>query len=243
MSRNYSKWLSLIILPFWVFVSFIAAQEIANGFAALLIMLGMPLKSYNQAILNASFAALIYLITLILVVGAPWLIKKSRTSLADVGLNRLPSWTDILLTPVSLIVYVILSSLLIMFVTHVVPGFDVNQAQDTGFNQLSQRYEYILAFITLVIIAPLAEEILFRGYLYGKLKKFVPVWIAILATSILFGLVHGEWNLAIDTFALSVVLCILRESTGSIWASVLLHMAKNGIAFYILFINPLLLIH
>ena len=94
----------------------------------------------------------------------------------------------------------------------------------------------MLAFITLVVIAPVAEEVLFRGYLYGKLKKYVPVWAAILITSALFGLIHGTWNVAVDTFALSIILCLLRESTGGIWASILLHMIKNGIAFYFLFI-------
>jgi len=125
--------------------------------------------------------------------------------------------------------------------TTLFPWIDVNQVQDTGFSNLGQRYEYILAFLTLVVIAPVAEEAIFRGYLYGKVKKFVPIWVAILATSLLFGFIHGAWNLAIDTFALSIILCILRESTGSIWSSILLHMAKNSIAFYVLFINPLLL--
>ena len=98
-----------------------------------------------------------------------------------------------------------------------------------------------MAFLTLVVIAPVAEETIFRGYLLGKLRKFVPVWLAILATSVLFGAVHGAWNLAIDTFALSVVMSLLRQNTGSLWASILLHMTKNGIAFYILFINPAIL--
>jgi len=238
MSQNYSKWWMLIILPAWVFVSFFAAQALVTGSVWLLVVLNVPLKSLNQAILSTSLAALLYLITLIIVIGAPWLIKKRRTSRADIGLTRLPSWTDILITPAGLIIYLILSSILILLATHVLPGFDINQVQDTGFEQLSYRYEYILAFTTLVVVAPLAEEILFRGYLYGKLKKFVPVWAAILATSLLFGFLHGDLNLAIDTFALSIVLCLIRESTGGIWASILLHMTKNGIAFYILFINP-----
>jgi hypothetical protein len=99
-----------------------------------------------------------------------------------------------------------------------------------------------------VIIAPIAEEVLFRGYLLGKLKKSVPIWLAILITSLLFGAFHlvnsgnYSWNLAIDTFALSIVLCSLRVLTGSIWASILLHMVKNGIAFYLFFISPLLLV-
>jgi membrane protease YdiL (CAAX protease family) len=93
----------------------------------------------------------------------------------------------------------------------------------------------------LIIVAPVAEEVLFRGYLYGKLRKSVPVWAAIGIVSVLFGSIHGQWNVAIDVFALSIVLCVLREITGSIWAGILLHMVKNGLAFYILFINPAVL--
>ena len=240
MSQNYSKSLKVAMafaLPIWVFVGFYAAQILVTGLVLLLGVLHVSLDSINQTIVNTALAVLVYLITLVLVIGIPWLINKHRTDKAELGLSGLPSWTDILLAPAGLVVYFILSSLLILAATHVLPWVDVNQVQNTGFGHLNVRYEYILAFVTLVVIAPIAEEILFRGYLFGKLKKFVPVWIAILVTSVLFGFIHGAWNLAIDTFALSVVLCMLRESTGSIWASILLHMAKNGIAFYLLFIN------
>jgi membrane protease YdiL (CAAX protease family) len=54
-----------------------------------------------------------------------------------------------------------------------------------------------------------------------------------------FGAVHGQWNVAIDVFSLSLIMCGLREITGNIWAGALLHMLKNGLAFYILFINPM----
>jgi membrane protease YdiL (CAAX protease family) len=227
-------------LPAWVLISFYLAQALLAGLIYLLKLLSINIGSLNQTILNASLAALLYLFTIILVIFIPKL-KKHSTSLNDVGLSRLPSWTDIFITSAGLIVYLILSALLILLATHVLPWFNVNQVQDTGFNQLSQYYEIVLAFVTLVIIAPIAEEILFRGYLYGKLRKFVPIWVAVFATSLLFGFVHGSWNLAFDTFALSVVSCLLRESTGNIWSSILLHMTKNGIAFFILFINPLLL--
>ena len=43
------------------------------------------------------------------------------------------------------------------------------------------------------------------------------------------------WNLAIDTFALSVVACVLREMFGSIWPSILIHMMKNGLIATVLF--------
>ncbi|MDK2899191.1 MAG: protease family protein [Patescibacteria group bacterium] len=230
-----------LILPAWVFVSFTIAQLLMKGAIWLLLAFDISLTSLDSAVLNSILAALLYVITIFITIGTPWVIKKHRTNLIDLGFERLMSWTDILITPASLIVYLILSSVLMLVVGKLLPWIDLNQVQDTGFSNLGQRYEYILAFATLVVIAPIAEEILFRGYLYGKLKKIVPVWVAIILTSLLFGYIHGAWNLAIDTFALSVVLCILREMTGNVWSSILLHMAKNSIAFYILFINPMLL--
>lgn len=248
MLRNYFKikdrwpesWI-VLVLPIWVAASFYIAQSILLGVAQLLIAVHVPLDSVNKSVLNTVLSALLYIFTLLLVAALPLFIKTQKTNKEEIGLDRLPSWTDILITPAGLIVYLILSSLLMLIMTHLFSWIDVYQVQDTGFDHLSRYYEYILAFITLVIVAPVVEEILFRGFLYGKLKRFLPIWVAIVITSVLFGLFHGSWALAIDTFSLSVVLCLLREITGSLWASILLHMTKNGIAFYILFINPLIL--
>jgi len=241
MSQNYSKCLKALAFPVWVFIGFICANFLASGILLLISSFGINLDSIDSAVLNSTVAALMYVLTLLIVIGLPWLIKNKRTTLKDVGLDRLMLWFDIIITPVGLVFYLILTLSLTMLATQLFPWFDVQQVQNTGFSQLGQGYEYILAFLTLVIIAPFAEETLFRGYLYGKLKKIIPFWVAILITSLLFGLAHGAWNVGVDTFALSIVLCLLREVTGGIWAPILLHMTKNGIAFYVLFINPSLL--
>lgn len=231
----------VLILPAWVFGGFIVSQLIVIALIKVLELTGVSLGLVNQTTLNTLFSILIYAITLLIVVGLPWRVYKYKTTKQELGMTRLPSWTDIWLAPTGLIIYFLFSAVLILAATQFLPWFNVEQIQDTGYDKLNLRFEYILAFISLVIIAPLAEETLFRGYLYGKLRKTVPIWVAILVTSLLFGAIHGAWNVAIDTFALSVVLCILREMTGNIWASVLLHMLKNGIAYYLLFINPILL--
>jgi membrane protease YdiL (CAAX protease family) len=230
----------VIFLPIWVFVSFLAAQQIIIFILWLLNWMRVPISSLNETVLTTVLAAFIYVITIGLVIGLPWIIKKRRVTAEEIGLQRLPLWRDILMAPAGLVVYLVISAVFMLAVTAIFPAFDPNQHQDTGFSSITEQYQLILAFITLVVIAPVAEEVLFRGYLFGKLRKIVPVWLAIVVTSILFAAIHGAWNLAIDTFALSVVLCLLRISTGSIWASMLLHMAKNGIAFYILFVDPIL---
>ena len=101
----------------------------------------------------------------------------------------------------------------------------------------------VLAFLTLVVVAPIAEEIVFRGWLYGKMREKiaseysnkVSMVVSILLVSLLFGAVHGQWNVGVNVFAMSVVLCGLREITGTIYAGILLHMLKNGVAFWMLY--------
>ena len=60
--------------------------------------------------------------------------------------------------------------------------------------------------------------------------------ISILLVSLLFGIVHLQWNVGVNVFAMSIVMCLMREITGTIHAGILMHMLKNGIAFYLLFV-------
>jgi membrane protease YdiL (CAAX protease family) len=234
-----AKWWMGMVLPLWVLAGFVLAQVLAGLTLVILKTLGITFEGVNDATFQTVVSAVIYVVSLAIVIGVPRLVRKYRTSRQDVALDTPMTWTDILLAPGAFVVYLVLS-LLLTSLASTLPFYDSEQVQDTGFTGLSQNYEYILAFVTLVIIAPVAEEILFRGYLLGKLRKHVSLWIAILITSVLFGIVHMAWNVGVDVFALSIVLCLLRVWTGRLWASILLHMLKNAIAFYFLFINPVL---
>ncbi|MBQ6393939.1 CPBP family intramembrane metalloprotease, partial [Candidatus Saccharibacteria bacterium] len=83
---------------------------------------------------------------------------------------------------------------------------------------------------------PIAEEVIFMGWLYGKLRSRMGMIMAIFITSVLFCIIQGQWNVGVNVFAMSIVLCGLREVTGTIYAGILLHMVKNGIAFYLLYV-------
>jgi membrane protease YdiL (CAAX protease family) len=234
------RWLA-VVLPAWVLVSFALAQVLTAIILGLLELIGVPFGTINQAVLSTSLSVVVYVLSLAITIGLPWLIRRLRTTSSDLGLQRFPSWLELGITPVAFLVYVFISAILTALAAQFLLFIDFEQAQETGFDQLGQNYEYVLAFLTLVILAPIAEEVLFRGYLFGKLRKHAPVWVAIIVTSLLFAVVHGAWNVGIDVFALSIVLCLLRVWLKSIWAPILLHMLKNGIAFYFLFINPTLL--
>ena len=235
-----NPWGRALVILLWVFVGYFIAQAMTVGLVWVLTRFGVSFAEWGIAVISAVFSAIVYLLSLLIVVGVPWILKRRVTSRKELGLQRLPSWLDIGLAPAGFVVYLVGSVILLAVMTTLLPSIDADQVQQNGFENIGQRYEYVLAFATLVLIAPLAEEVLFRGYLYGKIRTKVPIWVAILAVSALFAVVHGQWNVAIDVFALSIVLCILREVTGSIWSGILLHMLKNGVAFYFLFINPLI---
>lgn len=236
--QDFKIWMA-IVLPVWVLAGFILAQVIVGLVLTGLHAVGVSFANVNESTFQTVVSAIIYILSISIVIGVPWVVKKYTTSKNDLGLSQMPVWIDLLLAPSGFIVYILLSFLLTMLASHL-PFYNSNQVQNTGFAGLSQGYEYILAFVTLIIIAPVSEEILFRGFLLGKLRKHVPIWVAILITSLLFGLVHFQWDVSVDVFALSIVLCLLRVGTGRLWPSILLHMLKNGIAFYFLFINPML---
>lgn len=166
---------------------------------------------------------------------SPNSVTAFSTTPTEMGVKTPPTLVDIGLAPIGYVVYSILSSALLQFMS-LFQWFDTEQSQDVGFGYFITGPERIIAMISIVFIAPLAEELIMRGWLYGKLRSRLPIWLAILLTSILFGLLHGQLNVGVGVFVLSLVLCLLREITGSIWSGVLLHMLSNGIAFYLLFV-------
>lgn len=229
-------WWKVALLPIWVYVGFQLAQMIVVAVIYLLKLGGAPLADISPVVFNSSAAAVLYGISLLIVIGVPWVLKKYRVSPELIGLNRLPYWQDIGKALIGVVVYFVISAVLMYIAMALFSDFNSTEAQDVGFNDLGTRLDFILAFVTLVVIGPVVEEVLFRGFLFGTLRKIIPVWGAILITSALFAFVHGQWNLAIDTFAMSVVACFLTLKSRSLWPAIILHMLKNGIAFYVLYI-------
>ena len=65
-----------------------------------------------------------------------------------------------------------------------------------------------------VVVAPLVEEVIFRGYLYPVFKRFSDRFLAAIVTSMMFALVHGNVPGTLPLFALALMLTIAYELTG-----------------------------
>lgn len=96
----------------------------------------------------------------------------------------------------------------------------------------------IVLAISAVIVAPLVEEVIFRGYLYAVIKRFSDRFLAALTTSLLFALIHGTVPGLLPLFALAIILCIAYEMTGSLWAPISIHALFNGVQTAVMLFGP-----
>jgi len=94
-----------------------------------------------------------------------------------------------------------------------------------------------LAILT-TIVAPICEELVFRGYIYGTLKRFSCRFFAATVSGLFFAVVHTSlWSL-VPLFIVGFCLAIIYEVSGSLWASILTHAMFNGVAtFALIFIH------
>lgn len=90
---------------------------------------------------------------------------------------------------------------------------------------------WVLWGLVAVVAAPLAEEVVFRGYLYPVLKRMGGIWLASIAISLFFAAVHLEGSYLLARFLLSLILILAYELTGSLWAPIGIHFLNNAYVF------------
>ncbi len=172
-----------------------------------------------------------------------WFVRRQKATLAQIGLTKF-RWMHIVWALSGFAVYFVAYIVLYAFVAKYVPGINVNQEQDIGFKDVSGFVPLALTFVSLVVLPPIVEETVFRGFIFSGLRGKYRFILAALVTSALFATAHLEfgngkpllWIAAIDTFTLSMVLCYIREKTGSIVPTIFIHAIKNCLAFLVLYI-------
>lgn len=87
---------------------------------------------------------------------------------------------------------------------------------------------FALSMLTQALIAPLTEEVTFRGLILSRFNKALPKWFGILVSSFLFGLVHGQIVWFIYAAFLGIILCLIANRMDSILCTILLHMLFNA---------------
>ncbi|NBV78843.1 MAG: CPBP family intramembrane metalloprotease [Verrucomicrobia bacterium] len=96
----------------------------------------------------------------------------------------------------------------------------------------------IIAFgLSIVVGAPIAEELAFRGTLYPLLKGWLPRGYAIVLTGLIFGIIHGSLSAFLPLAAFGAVQCIFRDRFGLL-TCIGIHMLFNLVTFIWLILAP-----
>jgi membrane protease YdiL (CAAX protease family) len=107
-------------------------------------------------------------------------------------------------------------------------GVEKVQQTVTIFQEEKDIVVLVLMAIAAALVAPVCEEIVFRGYLYPVAKKFSGPWVAALCTALIFSAAHGSFSALLPLFAFGLLLVALYEFTGSLWAPMAVHFLFNG---------------
>jgi len=153
---------------------------------------------------------------------------SGRPAAADFGLRRARFWVSVGLLFAVWIGFLILSAAWAALV-------ELDQQQDLP-EELGADGPLlnVLAVVVLVtVIAPLGEELFFRGFFFGALRNWRGPWLAAVLTGLVFGGVHvgsSPLGYLVPLMLLGAGLCLLYEWTGSLYPAIALHALNNSIA-------------
>jgi membrane protease YdiL (CAAX protease family) len=102
----------------------------------------------------------------------------------------------------------------------------------------SSLQDRLLLVGTALVVAPAAEELIFRGYIFGVFRRYTGRWWAMVTSALIFAAFHAHIPSLAGLFAFAVALTLVYEGTGSLWASILMHSFFNGITVVFTLARP-----
>jgi membrane protease YdiL (CAAX protease family) len=202
-------------LVWWsLLVAFLIAVEYASRFSG-----GAPDRNVLYRYSTAVGSAVVYLVLLVIVV----LIAGGEREL--LALRRPQSWPRALGLAVLLLVGVYVA------IAVIDPFLHAGREQGltpTGW-QPSHAGAYAANFAVVAVVAPIVEELTFRGLGFSLLERF-GAWPAILAVGTTFALAHGLLQAFPELLIFGCALAWLRWQTGSVYPGMLLHETFNSIS-------------
>ena len=105
-------------------------------------------------------------------------------------------------------------------------------------SELQMSVPIWLGVLSYAVLAPLGEEFLFRGVVYGQLRRVSSAPVAIAVSALAFGLFHGNLVQFVYASLLGAVMALVRELYGTLWASVAFHAVANLFVYVVLDLTP-----
>lgn len=214
----------VITVPYAVLVVMRAVLEYGTDIDAILTAV-IATVSDNAILLTAiSGAATLFVLWLIFVC-------RKKRFLREISLNSVrgkPLWPVLLLG--------LCANLFISGALSFLPKSWLASYSDMSSMLLGDISPLLIAFV--VLLAPVVEEVVFRGLIYTRLRRALPHWLALVLAALTFGVMHQHPVWIAYTFLLGLLLCLMLDWYGSLLASIVLHLSFNASSFLEMLLIP-----
>lgn len=221
-----------------VFVCQLGAALVLFPLAGLLVKEGV-VSEVVQVVIAGGGSSLVGLGLVLSVVT-----RVHRQPLATLGWVPSPAWNlastvalHVCLFP-ALIALQIVATLLIASILGSLPEEQAAVDQLRGALRDGERADFYWLAGSAVLLAPICEEVYFRGFVFGGLRSRIGLWPATLVAAVLFALVHDSLAVQLPIFALAITLTLVYVRTGSLVWPIVLHVLFNGTQITLLAIQP-----
>lgn len=222
---------------FLYFLVYLAAQVVVSFGVTIVVSAQLTMETmaqgqqlddavlYEQVLARVmELSALVVIISGILALFIYWLIfvirKKKLMSEVSLGAMDVRGILPVILLGVSFDIVITLLLIVVPFPQSWMDSYVTNS------NTLVDGNVFV-NWIAVVIMAPVVEEIVFRGLVYTRLKKGMPALAAAILSSMVFGVMHGTIIWFCYTFVFGMLLVWCYEKFQSLAANILLHMSFN----------------
>jgi len=203
------------------------------GYFIRFFLLDVPTFKGNRPL--AAFLSFFLIYALLVLIVWLFAVKKYKGSLKDLGVLPFNLWRGIKIGFFWLIVIKIFT--LIYAATASALGLEpppelaenIPRLFGTGYTGL------IFAVVITVFIAPVAEELVFRGFLYPAFRKRLGMKWAVFLSAVVFALFHPSVWLILPIVLIGVILAILFERLGSLGPPIILHSFNNLLSLVLLY--------
>ena len=202
---------------------FLAIQFLAGIIYAVIAVAGASLfhgEADAGSVLAGTETAVLF--AYLLTVGAVllWFRLRHKPLGEAVGLRRCSGWTAALSAFAALGLFVAINLALAL----------LPEAWMTDYSEYMDVLlsDGLLPAVSIVLMGPLAEELMFRGVIQTRLARAMPAWTAVVLQAVLFGVTHGTPIQMAYAFLIGLALGFLRSRTGSILPGFAAHAAFNA---------------
>jgi uncharacterized protein len=168
-----------------------------------------------------------------------WLYLRGKDRFAAIGLNQ---WSQLTLKRTLALAALLCSGAMLfnyLYETYAIPNVKMQDELQALFASIPATFgNRLVLFMTVAVLAPAVEELLFRGLLQKSLSHKMPIVVAIGISSAIFAAMHMDFYAFPALFAMGSAFGFIYYRTGSLRVNILLHMINNGAALVLSWVMP-----